>query len=1610
MKSEKGFRCQVPGVWKNDWGSHRARDSRYARLVAWCLGYLFLAVVSATPAAAQVATGYPVYGSFGGGSFDTVDNANLNVHIEIPVVNKAGRGMLFAAKLTYDNSVWTPVGASGAQTWNPASGWGWNTITSGSMGTLQTQSTSTYCINDEKFYHNYTFGPYIDPSGTSHNVFVQTRTGDSSCGVGAITGGTSVATDGSGYTLVVTNTTSSTVYTRSGININLPYGYTVTDPNGNSFSQSGASFIDTLGMTVLTQSGSGTPSSPYTFAYYNPAGTQSSITENYTQETVETNFGCSGIGDYGVTTKMTQNLVTSIGLPDGTSYTIQYEPTPNPVYSGAVTGRIHSITLPTGGTITYAYSGGNNGITCADGTTATLTRRTPDGAWTYAHSESGTAWTTDITAPADSQGNQAYTAMYFQGVYETQRSMYTKNGGTLLETVYTCYGVSGGNAPASPCNSTALTGPITQRAVTRQWPNGPVSKTVVDYDTQGVLTETDEYAYGSGAAGGLVRKTIVTPDTALYGSYIYDRPIEIEVEDGSSNPKAETTYTYNSYGNLTGQTIYASSSSPLSRTFTPNSYGVMTASTDYKGNNTTYPAFTCANNTAFPTTITSGSLTTTLGWDCNGGVVTSVEDANGQTSGLKTILKYDSMWRLIETDYPDGGKITTTYNDTQGDFSVVNSQLVSTGVSHQTTQLLDALGRVYQSQDNSASTYVDTKYDELGRVASVSNPYYTTSDPSYGVTSYSYDALNRMEGASAITRPDSTTVGLTYAPNSSNSSYCTTSTDEASKVRITCADALGRITSVTEDPNGLNYPTTYTYDTLNDLLSVKQGGQLPCAGGTVSRSYAYDFLSRLTSACTPESGTTGYAYPTTGATCSGDPSAVCTRTDARSITTTYAYDGLNRLTSTTYSDSTPAAYFYYDESSVTLGGTPYTLTNTLGRLSHTAAANSHAFSAHGYDAMGRPTNYWECNAMYTNCSGGTWESILNYDLAGDIASYVTPTGVTITHAITAAQRVSQITSSLNTSTTPPTLVQNMTYTAWGALSGLQNGCVGTGCTPVEETWDFNNRLQPVRVQVGNSGNPSAISCLVYNYYAGVSNPSSCAVPSQATSGNNGNVMGYYHLDNYYPVVSHTAAYTYDGVNRLTLAQATGNSTYYLPFSYTADGSNGQFGNMTCVVNGQTVGLCPQFTFSSSSNHITTSGYSYDAAGNVTNDGVHSYAWDAEGRMATVDTGSTATYTYDALGRRVEGDVDGNPEYFYIYDPVGNLLNAPLGGFGGDELTEPVAGRVLASYVNDRSYTYFKHGNALGSWGLITMQDGSVPQDQLYYPWGQTWTSGHYLFEPNYAAMTWYNPESDLFLTPARSYGSRLGRWMSPDPAGLAAVNPADPQSWNRYAYVRNNPTSLTDPSGLFRHQPPDDANSVDISDLLWDLLNGFVDPPGGGGSVGGGGSQAPFSQAKYHKCCQQAFGTTSGNIPGTDKTILSYDASEDVLMAAAATGVSATVLGATLLAESNGNVFSGNQGYSNAGNYAGTGANRYLWSVDVGPMQLNTTWQSGMPGIPNGAWGTNLMPGQHFNGNAYQNILGGAVYLKSLGKNPQNYVGPSDAADRLTFLNMMEPKLQGFLN
>ena len=58
------------------------------------------------------------------------------------------------------------------------------------------------------------------------------------------------------------------------------------------------------------------------------------------------------------------------------------------------------------------------------------------------------------------------------------------------------------------------------------------------------------------------------------------------------------------------------------------------------------------------------------------------------------------------------------------------------------------------------------------------------------------------------------------------------------------------------------------------------------------------------------------------------------------------------------------------------------------------------------------------------------------------------------------------------------------------------------------------------------------------------------------------------------------------------------------------------------------------------------------------------------------------------------------------------------------------------------------------------------------------------------------PPADEYDFSARKLHSAQGRWISPDPSGAGAANPMNPQSWNLYAYVRNNPLSAIDPFGL----------------------------------------------------------------------------------------------------------------------------------------------------------------------------------------------------------------------
>jgi RHS repeat-associated protein len=107
-------------------------------------------------------------------------------------------------------------------------------------------------------------------------------------------------------------------------------------------------------------------------------------------------------------------------------------------------------------------------------------------------------------------------------------------------------------------------------------------------------------------------------------------------------------------------------------------------------------------------------------------------------------------------------------------------------------------------------------------------------------------------------------------------------------------------------------------------------------------------------------------------------------------------------------------------------------------------------------------------------------------------------------------------------------------------------------------------------------------------------------------------------------------------------------------------------------------------------------------------------------------------------------------------------------------------------------TTYDHADQIGSTRLLTAGTGWPVASDTYNPYGQGPTPGvnHYLFTGKER-----DTESGLDYFGARYYGSSMGRWMSPDPGKISAAHLANPQKWNKYNYVLNNPLSMFDPDG-----------------------------------------------------------------------------------------------------------------------------------------------------------------------------------------------------------------------
>jgi RHS repeat-associated protein len=465
------------------------------------------------------------------------------------------------------------------------------------------------------------------------------------------------------------------------------------------------------------------------------------------------------------------------------------------------------------------------------------------------------------------------------------------------------------------------------------------------------------------------------------------------------------------------------------------------------------------------------------------------------------------------------------------------------------------------------------------------------------------------------------------------------------------------------------------------------------------------------------------------------------------------YDALDRLTQRNYSDGTPTASFNYDETSAR----SVTLANTTDRMSSEATASPNPTAKiFSYDKLGRVKNNSQCTPQ--NCGAGTVFPITyNYDLLGDMTSSTNGMGVTLSYTVNRALRLTGTTSSLSDSNHPGTLYSSPHYNGAGSLLSAQFGNTGSS---VNESRTYDGRLRLTGITDGS----------LYTLTV----PTNGYAPDSDVLLANDSVNGNW-------------TYGYDAFNRLTSASATGQS-----YTYDYD----RFGNRWHQNGPHSSSL----SFSGNNNRMDT--YSYDAAGNLLNDGTTAYTYDSESRIisATNSTSGTSTYLYDADGRRIRKTTTAGGAVDFLFDLRGHEITqvTSAGSWNRGEIY--AGGRHLGTYSGGTGgTTYFNFSDWLGTERARSLPGTTTACEtitSLPFGDGQTTTGSCGDPSPMHFTGKERDSESGLDNFGARYDSSQYGRFMSVDPSRMS-INRANPQTWNRYSYALNNPLAYVDQNGLW---------------------------------------------------------------------------------------------------------------------------------------------------------------------------------------------------------------------
>jgi RHS repeat-associated protein len=1019
-----------------------------------------------------------------------VNVANGNLHLEIPLATHKQRGALsLDEKLVYDSRIWNIVHYSGYYWWplnipNAQSGWRFESgnATGNITGKTVAASSPIQCANFSSLtYQIITYAyTWTDPSGTTHTFDTpwQYALPQGPCQETLPNGGSATvtgwATDASGYSVIMSGATNAPA---SSVQVKDPAGNEVApqiiDRYGNYWSNdSNGNLIDDVGRTPVIATTNGNTTTYDVLAANGPInnnGTRVRYTVTTTQVTLYTSFNQSGVTEYQNNNAQpaTITAVSSVQLPDGSSYSFQYDS------YGAIT----QMTLPTGGVVRYGWTNYQDsyqnvqhwvGSSTIDNYTTTYTP-----AVLSQCSSSGTGCQEQVNVHRPSGDETVYTLTLDNGAWDTDTTVYAgaaSRNQRKLQNV-TTYDFT------HACNNVICSGAqyITKATETQTLPDvGLSSQTQTSYSNPvtGQVTGVSQWDYYASSSSPSPTPT----RSATYGYTGFDLTSETHY-DSAGHAASSTTYSYTTTATATSDIVGHGSqnaggpyltSTTVTDTLTGTSFGSSTAYEDTgavlsvqdpKSNVTSYkydPTHTFVVEVDKPSTSTNGKTfnhITKATYDINSGAVLTTDDENSVANGQAYTVHYSYeaiAGRLQSVTAPLGAAKSMTYPSAS---EVDTAVAQKAGVNLTTATILDGYGRI--SQVSSAGVSSTYSYDSNGRSYGVSTPASSSSSATDGTTFTTYDTLNR---AISVQNPDGTSRSLIIVGNT----Y--TSKDELGIQKKQVLNAFGQISSVFEpDPasGALTLETDYKYDGLGNVTCVEQHGNISSTGCSSPassdassawrvRRFLYNSLSQLRAASIPE-----HTSPTNSSTAqqncglglgnswtdcySYDPNGnLSSATDNRGVTRSYAYDALNRPLLKTSPVGTTQDLSYDDGA------------NGVGYLVH-ASNDINAASSYSYDALGRITAEWQCRP--SNCGTGYVPVSANYDYAGNITSLTYPDGRVVGNQYDGSNHLSNV----NYVSWNGNLVNTPYWSAGSYLPPgiLQSANYGNG---VQMQAQFNNRL------------------------------------------------------------------------------------------------------------------------------------------------------------------------------------------------------------------------------------------------------------------------------------------------------------------------------------------------------------------------------------------------------------------------------------------------------------------------------------------------------------------------------------------------------------------------